>query len=56
MMMLELLRDENGTTATEYVVAAVAVALAAVTATLAISGVLTKYLHRVYLVVTLPVL
>ena len=53
--MGRLLRDETGVTTLEYVVAAVALAFAAVAASRAIAGVLTGYLHRVYLVVTLPV-
>lgn len=52
---LRLLRDETGVTYTEYVVAAVALALAAVAASRAIAGVLISYLHRIYLVVTLPI-
>ena len=51
-----LLRDETAATATEYVVAAAAVALGALAAAVAIAGVMVNYLHRIYLVVTLPVL
>jgi len=54
--MVRLLRDETGVTTLEYVVAAVALALAAVAASRAIAGVLISYLHRIYLVVTLPIL
>ena len=50
-----LLRDETAVTYTEYVVAALAVALGAVLASRAIAGVLINYLHRIYLVVTLPI-
>jgi hypothetical protein len=38
------------------VVAAAAVALGALAAAVAIAGVMVNYLHRIYLVVTLPVL
>jgi Flp pilus assembly pilin Flp len=51
-----LLSDETGVTTLEYVVAAVALALGAVAASRAISGVLIDYLRRIYLVVTLPML
>ncbi len=50
-----VLLDETAATATEYVVAAAAVALGALLAAAAIAGVLVNYLHRLYLVVTLPV-
>jgi Flp pilus assembly pilin Flp len=50
-----LLRDESGVTTLEYIVAGVALALAAVAASRAIAGVLVGYLHRIYLVVTLPI-
>jgi len=50
-----LFRDETAVTALEYVVATVAVAFAAVASARAIAGVLIVYLHRIYLVVTLPV-
>jgi Flp pilus assembly pilin Flp len=50
-----LLHDETGATTLEYVVAAVALALAAVGASRLIARVLTSYLHHIYLVVTLPV-
>ncbi|MEO0108637.1 MAG: hypothetical protein ABIK62_05635 [candidate division WOR-3 bacterium] len=50
-----LLRESSGATTLEYVVAALAVAFAAVAASQAITGVLGDYLHRIYLVVTLPV-
>jgi hypothetical protein len=52
---LRLLRDETAVTTLEYVVAAVALALAAVAASRAIASVLVSYLHRIYLVVTLPI-
>jgi hypothetical protein len=51
----KLLRDETGATTLEYVVAAVALALAAVGASRLIARVLVSYLHHMYLVVTLPV-
>ena len=50
-----LLRDETAVTYTEYVIAALAVALGAIAASRAIAGVLVKYLHRIYLIVTLPI-
>ena len=50
-----LLRDETAVTYTEYVIAALAVALGAIAASRAIAGVLVRYLHRIYLVVTLPI-
>jgi Flp pilus assembly pilin Flp len=50
-----LLRDETAVTTLEYVVAVVAIALAAVAASRAIASVLIDYLHRIYLVVTLPI-
>ena len=50
-----LLRDESGVTTVEYVVAGVSLALAGVAASRVIARVLVGYLHRVYLVVTLPV-
>jgi len=54
-MMTRLLNDETGVTTLEYVVAAVALALAAVAASRAIAAILKSYLHRIYLVVTLPI-
>jgi Flp pilus assembly pilin Flp len=51
----KLLQDESGVTTLEYVVAAVALALAAVAASRLIARILVSYLHRIYLVVTLPV-
>jgi hypothetical protein len=51
----KLLHDETGATTLEYVVAAVALALAAVGASRLIARVLVSYLHHMYLVVTLPV-
>ena len=53
--LVRLLRDETGATTLEYVVAAVGIALAGLAASRAIAGVLASYLHRVNLVVTLPV-
>ncbi len=50
-----ILSDETGATTLEYVVAAVALALAAVGASRLIARVLVGYLHHMYLVVTLPV-
>ncbi len=50
-----LFRDESAVTTLEYVVAGVSIALAAVAASRAIAGVLVDYLHRIYLVVTLPI-
>ena len=50
-----LLRDETGVTTLEYVVAGIALALAAVAASRVIASVLVSYLHRIYLVVTLPI-
>ncbi|HTW91547.1 MAG TPA: hypothetical protein VMH22_07535 [bacterium] len=50
-----LLRDETAVTATEYVVATLAIAFASLAASRAIAGALIPYLHRIYLVVTLPV-
>lgn len=54
--MPRLLCDETAVTATEYIVAALAVALGAVAGCAVLAGVLIGYLHRIYLVVTLPVL
>jgi len=54
-LVVRLVRDETAVTTLEYVVAGVALALAAVAASRAIAGVLVNYLHRIYLVVTLPV-
>jgi hypothetical protein len=51
----KLLHDETGVTTLEYVVAAVALALAAIAASRLIARVLVSYLHHIYLVVTLPV-
>ena len=51
----KLLHDETGATTLEYVVAAVALALAAVGASRLIARVLTSYLRHMYLVVSLPV-
>ena len=54
-LVRKLLRDETGVTTLEYVVAGVALALAAVAASRVIASVLKSYLHRIYLVVTLPI-
>jgi Flp pilus assembly pilin Flp len=54
-LVMRLVRDETAVTTLEYVVAAVALALAAVAASRIIAGVLKNYLHRIYLVVTLPI-
>jgi len=50
-----VLRDETAVTATEYVVATLAIAFASLAASRAIAGALIPYLHRIYLVVTLPI-
>ncbi len=54
-LVVLLLEDETAATATEYVIAGAALALAAIAASRVLSGVLTPYLHRIFLVVTLPV-
>jgi Flp pilus assembly pilin Flp len=54
-LFLRLLRDETAVTSTEYVVAALAIALGAVVASRVIAGALIDYLHRIYVVVTLPI-
>ncbi len=54
-LVRKLFCDETGATTLEYVVAAVALALAAVGASRLIARVLVGYLHHMYLVVTLPV-
>ena len=54
-LVFKLLSDETGATTLEYVVAAVALALAAVGASRLIARVLVGYLHHMYLVVSLPV-
>lgn len=54
-LAIRLLRDETAVTTLEYVVAGVALALAAVAASRVVAGVLKNYLHRIYLVVTLPI-
>lgn len=51
----QLWRDENGVTMTEYVVATLAFALAAAAVARIVGIVLVGYLHRIYLVVGLPV-
>jgi Flp pilus assembly pilin Flp len=54
-MVIRLVRDETAVTTTEYVVAAVALALAAIAASRVLAGLLVDYLHRIYLVTTLPI-
>lgn len=54
-LVTRLLRDETAVTTLEYAVAAVALALAAVAASRVIASLLKSYLHRIYLVVTLPI-
>ena len=54
-LVRKLLDDETGVTTLEYVVAGVALALAAVGISRMIAGILRDYLHRIYMVVTLPI-
>ena len=54
-LAIRLLHDETAVTTLEYVVAGVALALAGVAASRVIASVLVNYLHRIYLVVTLPI-
>lgn len=54
-LAIRLLYDETAVTTLEYVVAAVALALAGVAASRVIASILKSYLHRIYLVVTLPI-
>jgi Flp pilus assembly pilin Flp len=54
-LVSSLLRDESGVTATEYMVAALALVIATVAASKTIGNALILYLHRIYLVVTLPI-
>ncbi|MBN2465307.1 hypothetical protein JXD38_06760 [candidate division WOR-3 bacterium] len=54
-LVMRLVRDETAVTTLEYVVAALALALAAVAASRVIAALLKSYLHRIYLVVTLPI-
>jgi Flp pilus assembly pilin Flp len=54
-LVVLLLKDEAAATATEYVIAGAALALAAVAASRVLTGVLAPYLHRIFLVVTLPI-
>jgi Flp pilus assembly pilin Flp len=54
-LVIRLVRDETGVTTTEYVVAAVVLAIAAVAASRLLAGLLVNYLHRIYLVTTLPI-
>jgi hypothetical protein len=53
---MRVLRDETAETTIEYVVAAVGVTLITLAATRVLAGVMVRYLHRIYAVVTLPVL
>ena len=53
--MRSLFADETGVAALEYLVATVALMLAAIAASRVLIGVLIPYLHRIYLVATLPV-
>jgi Flp pilus assembly pilin Flp len=50
-----LLRDETAVTSTEYIVAALALVIGTVAASKTIGNALILYLHRIYLVVTLPI-
>jgi hypothetical protein len=50
-----LLCDEAAVTSLEYIVAALAIALGAIAASRVMAGALVGYLHRIYVVVTLPV-
>ena len=54
-MTRSLLRDETAVTTLEYVVAAVALLLAAIAASRILTNILLHYLHQIYLVVSLPV-
>ena len=54
-LFVRLLQDETGVTTTEYTIAAVAMVLAAIAASRVLTSIITPYLHRIYLVVTLPV-
>jgi len=54
-LAVRLLCDETAVTTLEYVVAGIAMALAGVAASRVIASVLKSYLHRIYLVVTLPI-
>jgi len=49
------MRDETAVTSLEYALAALAIALGAVVGSRMIAGVLCNYLHRIYVVVTLPI-
>jgi Flp pilus assembly pilin Flp len=53
--VVRLLKDETAATTTEYVIAGAALALAAIAAARVLTSVLTPYLHRIFLVVTLPI-
>jgi Flp pilus assembly pilin Flp len=55
LALARLLRDETAVTSLEYVVVALAVAFGAVAGSRAISGALVGYLHRIFVVVTLPI-
>jgi len=53
--LARLLKDETAATTSEYVIAGAALALAAIAAARVLTSVLTPYLHRIFLVVTLPI-
>jgi len=55
LRLRRLLRSEAGATTFEYVVVAVVLVFAAILAYRMLTGILIPYLHRVYLVVTLPI-
>ena len=50
-----LFLDEAAVTSLEYVLAVLAVALGAIAASRVVAGALVGYLHRIYVVVTLPI-
>lgn len=54
-LVRRLLCDEAAVTSLEYIVAALAIALGAIAASRVMAGALVGYLHRIYVVVTLPV-
>ena len=53
-MLRQLLRDDSAVTYTEYVVVSLAVIFGALGLSRAILIALNRYLHRIYVVVTLP--
>jgi Flp pilus assembly pilin Flp len=53
--VIRFIRDETAVTTIEYVAIAVGVVLVTVAATRLLAGAVITYLHRIYLVVTLPV-